>query len=186
MVKHRFVFAGFVVISVLGLLMSCNKKSNPVGLTSPELLGVWTGENVRLGGGGYVLDSNGVVVINSHGDTLKNYDTAYIVLTITPTNFSILRANATKGSSLYQLDSTEGFGTWSIVGNSVIFNPTDSNFYEDSYTPWFKCDNSNVCNAYPPLPPDTLSGTISGNTWVTSIFNPKLAIKLPTTLTRQQ
>ena len=153
----------------------------------PNLIGVWTGATSRAGGGGCVKDASGNCTVNASGDTLWNYDSMGVVLTITQTNYSIVRGDKTWGSSEYGRDSAKSVGSWTVVGNKAIFTATvtptvDSCFWKDETYPWTIDDGIyQSC-----LPPDTLTIDTTGNTWNTQIVNNKLTIYQQITLIRQQ
>jgi hypothetical protein len=145
------------------------------------LVGVWTGATSRTGGGGCVKDDAGNCMFNTSGDTLWNYDSAGIVLTIKSTVFSLIRGNKTWGSSDYGRDSLKSAGLWAVMGNKAIFTPTtDSCMWKDETHPWIIDDGI----MYSCLPPDTLTIDTTGNTWNTQIVNAKLAIYQQITLTK--
>ena|SRR5271157_3951097 len=183
MKAKKFVFSCGIALAVIGLSIYCNKSSNPTAPATKGLIGVWAGATSRTGGGGCVKDASGNCTVSASGDTLWNYDSMGVVLTITNTKYSIVRGDKTWGSSDYGRDSSKSVGSWTAVGNKAIFTPTtDSCYWRNETTPWTVDDGI----MYSCLPPDTLTVDTAGNTWNTQIVNDKLTIYQPITLVRQQ
>jgi hypothetical protein len=167
-------------MAIIGLSVYCNNSGNPTAPAASGLVGVWTGATSRTGGGGCVKDDAGNCTVSS-GDTLWNYDSMGVVLTITKTKYSIVRGDKNWGSSDYGRDSSKEVGSWKIAGNKAIFTPTDSCLWKNETHPWTVDDGIyKSC-----LPPDTLTIDTTGNTWNTQIVNDKLTISQQITLTKQ-
>ena len=178
----KFVFVSGIALAVIGFSIYCNKSSNPTAPATNGLIGVWTGATSRTGGGGCVKDADGNCTKNASGDTLWNYDSVGIVLTIKNTGFSLIRGSKTWGSSDYGRDSLKSVGSWTVAGNKAIFTPTnDSCYWRNETNPWTVDDGI----MYSCLPPDTFAIDTTGNTWNTQIVNAKLAIYQQITLIRQ-
>jgi hypothetical protein len=200
----KFVFACGMALAIIGLSISCNKSNNPTAPATNGLVGVWTGALSNKGGGGAIftkgrdsIDASGNVVtdpntgdtikvgimdsLNASGDTLWNYDSMGVVLTITTSKYSIVRGEKNWGSSDYGRDSLKSVGSWTVVGNKAIFIPTDSCLWKDGTHPWTIDDGIyKSC-----VPPDTLTIDTIRNTWTTPILNTMLDTIQPITLVRQ-